>query len=270
MAVRLMVLTGLQLYLMAICSFLFLYWLTTRLYAEANDKEHKVAVLQILSPLIVMSVVLIFLHPTMLYHSQRYQMAFRANLVELAAATGGGRTAGQPNRAILLEARSTPTYLMQMSGTLYAPLADKALPLTDVSLDPEALSMLAWETPLTDDSSDGKLDNVNAGDIELGRTSPGGVVGLLDNLAEDSGDSCIICFTRTPNAVLMDCGHGGLCIDCARAVAQRAPGVCPVCRNRITAVLQLTGFHELADGRVLAYSREGYEVRETTVDDDLV
>lgn len=77
-----MILTGTQLYVMAVCSFLFLYWLSIRL--DADTHHHRITVFQILLPLMLMSVLLMFIHPAMLYYSQQYQALFRESLAGLA------------------------------------------------------------------------------------------------------------------------------------------------------------------------------------------
>jgi len=56
-----------------------------------------------------------------------------------------------------------------------------------------------------------------------------------DHTPDKSSNSlltCVICFQNNPNAVFMECGHGGLCYKCAIAIF-RGSGLCSMCRNVI-------------------------------------
>ena len=58
-----------------------------------------------------------------------------------------------------------------------------------------------------------------------------------------SGDStgekvCDMCCENVSNAVIMECGHGGLCYDCS-LVLWKATAACHMCRNPISQVLQI-------------------------------
>ena len=48
-------------------------------------------------------------------------------------------------------------------------------------------------------------------------------------------DDCLICYDAKADAVFMDCGHGGLCYDCAIDIWKNSK-VCFLCRNKITQV----------------------------------
>lgn len=50
--------------------------------------------------------------------------------------------------------------------------------------------------------------------------------------------TCLICFDKNSNAVIMDCGHGGICYDCCIAMWQKNQG-CYLCRKPILQVLQV-------------------------------
>lgn len=51
-------------------------------------------------------------------------------------------------------------------------------------------------------------------------------------------DACLICFERAPDAVAVDCGHGGLCYSCAVDVAC-VHDVCPMCRAPMRQVVKI-------------------------------
>lgn len=53
-----------------------------------------------------------------------------------------------------------------------------------------------------------------------------------------NGRKCSICYESECNAVLMDCGHGGICMNCA-GVLFRQSGQCHMCRATISQVLKI-------------------------------
>lgn len=56
----------------------------------------------------------------------------------------------------------------------------------------------------------------------------------------ESEQLCFICYSEPPDAVLLECGHAGLCSACAEHIMQRRPGAqCPICRSAITLVVRL-------------------------------
>jgi len=64
------------------------------------------------------------------------------------------------------------------------------------------------------------------------------------NISEivESEQLCFVCYDQPPKAVLMECGHAGLCTDCAVQLMERRRGQvgqCPICRSHITCVLRL-------------------------------
>ncbi|KAL4441307.1 hypothetical protein ABPG74_013602 [Tetrahymena malaccensis] len=50
--------------------------------------------------------------------------------------------------------------------------------------------------------------------------------------------TCLVCFVNQPNSVLMPCGHGGICADCAKDVCKKN-GCCYLCRQEIQNIYQL-------------------------------
>ncbi|CAD8044564.1 unnamed protein product [Paramecium primaurelia] len=51
-------------------------------------------------------------------------------------------------------------------------------------------------------------------------------------------NSCCICFDNEPNALFMQCGHGGVCYNCAIDLWKNKEE-CYLCRNKIDRVLQI-------------------------------
>ena len=49
---------------------------------------------------------------------------------------------------------------------------------------------------------------------------------------------CLICYDHPPDAVFMECGHGGTCYDCALDVWQNTDE-CFLCRKSIQYVIHI-------------------------------
>ena len=74
---------------------------------------------------------------------------------------------------------------------------------------------------------------------------------------------CLICFDNSPNAVIMDCGHGGVCYDCAVDILN-TQGECFLCRKGINRVLRVE--QDMDDSKILKGVEEANLVEEP-VDD---
>ena len=61
----------------------------------------------------------------------------------------------------------------------------------------------------------------------------------VPNDLEDGEGTCWICCTAPANAVLMECGHGGMCVSCATQCWKKKPPLCPLCRARIIMVVKI-------------------------------
>jgi len=57
----------------------------------------------------------------------------------------------------------------------------------------------------------------------------------------ESEQLCFICFDQVPHAVLLECGHAGICTSCALQLLERRPGQanCAICRSPISNVVRL-------------------------------
>ncbi|KAJ8608511.1 hypothetical protein CTAYLR_005720 [Chrysophaeum taylorii] len=60
----------------------------------------------------------------------------------------------------------------------------------------------------------------------------------------DPTDVCTICFEKAKNAVILSCGHGGVCYNCSIDVYVTS-GHCPFCRNEIGQIVTV-GFGNAA------------------------
>eukprot|EP01017_Pseudomicrothorax_dubius_P025024 TRINITY_DN2667_c0_g1_i1.p1 TRINITY_DN2667_c0_g1~~TRINITY_DN2667_c0_g1_i1.p1 ORF type:complete len:274 (+),score=50.13 TRINITY_DN2667_c0_g1_i1:82-822(+) len=59
-----------------------------------------------------------------------------------------------------------------------------------------------------------------------------------NNPVDQSVSTCLVCFDRSPDAVVMPCGHGGLCYDCAVEIWEKTEE-CYLCRKPVTQILQI-------------------------------
>lgn len=54
----------------------------------------------------------------------------------------------------------------------------------------------------------------------------------------ESEDLCYICYANAPNAVIQECGHGGICADCAIQTI-KTKGQCMECRAEVKHVIKI-------------------------------
>jgi len=84
-----------------------------------------------------------------------------------------------------------------------------------------------------------RLNQTGAAADSVGEASP--VEEINEDGEEDVDDSCIICLDRTRDAILLECGHGGLCVQCADMLWNLGVGHrnCPMCRKTFTGVMKI-------------------------------
>jgi hypothetical protein len=51
-------------------------------------------------------------------------------------------------------------------------------------------------------------------------------------------DQCQLCFDATPDAVILECGHSGICFICSLKLLCSS-GVCHMCRHKVEQVVRL-------------------------------
>lgn len=49
---------------------------------------------------------------------------------------------------------------------------------------------------------------------------------------------CLICFNNDANAVIMECGHGGICCECVKDICYKTQQ-CYLCRKPINSFFKL-------------------------------
>lgn len=98
----------------------------------------------------------------------------------------------------------------------------------------------------------------SCGEVATSTPSP------LDDEDEDD-DLCAICFTGPRDAVLLECGHGGICYSCARRCLRKKGRECPMCRAPVDQVVQIR-----LDGAPASPSHTGVvRVKQTDLPDDV-
>jgi hypothetical protein len=66
----------------------------------------------------------------------------------------------------------------------------------------------------------------------------------------DTDKLCYICFERPPSAVIIKCGHGGLCYECA-IENWRKQDKCAICRQPIENILKVNVFEKMKISKVI-------------------
>ena len=112
----------------------------------------------------------------------------------------------------------------------------------------------------------------------LTRGAGRGGAGRSASVAVDDGidAECIVCMQNACGAVLIPCGHGDFCFECAQKVATRN-AECPICRTPIREALRYDGITGAlgsassaggGDGMIMFNTRGGFTVNRVDVDAD--
>lgn len=60
------------------------------------------------------------------------------------------------------------------------------------------------------------------------------------NITGQDEQGCVICMEREKNALLLPCGHLSACMQCIDMVKSSAKPLCPICRQAIEDVIQIS------------------------------
>eukprot|EP00936_MAST-01D_sp_MAST-1D-sp1_P002358 g2358.t1 len=121
------------------------------------------------------------------------------------------------------------------------------------------------------------LTRVRQGATDLGGAGRGSA-GRSTSIAVDDGidADCVVCMQNACGAVLLPCGHGDFCFECAQKVATRK-AECPICRTPIREALRYDGINDAlasassaggGDGMTMFNTRGGFTVNRVDVDAD--
>ncbi len=56
--------------------------------------------------------------------------------------------------------------------------------------------------------------------------------------SNDTSSTCFVCVERPADAVLLECGHSGLCVECANVLWDQGRR-CPLCRRGFAAIMRI-------------------------------
>ena len=78
-------------------------------------------------------------------------------------------------------------------------------------------------------------------DNATGRILCTSVIGLCSRASFklEAEDTCFVCMERCADAILLECGHGGLCVECANALWGQPARQCPLCRGGFAAIMRI-------------------------------
>jgi hypothetical protein len=161
---------------------------------------------------------------------------------------GGGMEIGGDGGATAVPERTTslpiPTKLRKVADTLYKRVEDApAGSAVRAPTIPLGRSTSIRGDKVSEDGEEIEVDTEEAGDGGLpgGQEAAAGAGGTPQD--EEEEKSCIVCLDRERNALLLECGHGGLCVPCADALWRSGPAFrnCPMCREVFTGVMKIVG-----------------------------
>jgi hypothetical protein len=55
----------------------------------------------------------------------------------------------------------------------------------------------------------------------------------------NESNTCVVCWERESNAILLECGHSGICVECAGKLWDDSR-LCPLCRQGFAGVMRIT------------------------------
>jgi hypothetical protein len=127
---------------------------------------------------------------------------------------------------IISEVKKAPKFLMRISSNYFKPAENPENPLK-------------------------RTESLKETSIEITviprRTFSG--PSIFEDISEKHSSSsssqkiCEMCCENNCNAVIMECGHGGICYECSLEL-WKTTGFCHMCRGNISQVLQIEGFKE--------------------------
>jgi len=163
-----------------------------------------------------------------------------------APTEAAAQAAGNPSRA---EDLPPPIVMFRVTPTYYTRVCDPAvldLDLGNTSLANGAATSMARHPNRLNDSM-GSVASASRSTFRPSMATVDPMSSVLSargaTFAEivESEQLCFVCYDQTPNAALLECGHAGMCVDCATFLMERPSrqARCPICRSAISNVLRL-------------------------------
>lgn len=127
--------------------------------------------------------------------------------------------------------KKPPKFLVKVSNTYYRPC--DTVKITPFSKHKKSLSEVAFRNQTAIDTleTQPRYTNVSMCDISVQRS--------IDFSAASISKQCLICCSEEANAVIMDCGHGGICYSCSIEM-WKTQKTCHICRQQINQVLEVS------------------------------
>ena len=82
------------------------------------------------------------------------------------------------------------------------------------------------------------LKEISAKKDSLAVVDPKSHIHAHDFEDEEEEPLCFICFANVANVVLLDCGHGGICLECAMDTIKRN-NICTLCRSPVSQIIEI-------------------------------
>ena len=77
--------------------------------------------------------------------------------------------------------------------------------------------------------------------------------------SEDAEILCFICCVNKPNSAFMECGHGGICFECAKETWSKKAG-CMTCRKRIKQIVKFVPVEGTNIMKGVSVTNKNYEI----------
>lgn len=154
--------------------------------------------------------------------------------------------------SIDVESQPTPIAAPQVSVTLPRRISQAVKKVPKVLMRISSSYFQPVETPKRNSKRTFSLKSeIEAGPAEHKRTfsNPSKVEIVSPKFSNSVDKTCSMCFENPCNAVIMDCGHGGICYDCSLKL-WKTVGMCHMCRSEISQVLQI----EISQGSLVKVS----------------
>ena len=138
-----------------------------------------------------------------------------------------------------------PEYLHQVSNLQYQRCAPEVIDTEKTNLSCSSEISFSFQPSVgipsrcpSDDVASRALTPENAIIIRSTNVPYGCSAADCSPLPAEDSNSCMVCLERPSNAVLLECGHSGVCVDCACALWAQSRR-CPVCRKGFAAVVRI-------------------------------
>lgn len=175
---------------------------------------------------------------------QQGNMFRRAQRTDVKSQQTSARTGSSPGNQISAGDKTQSAVFMQRSPQHSQRDKKKdpfesgsAIVITEGNRDPVVDQFVAKAKVETPMSTARYKYTVTQGDVEESPKKEPEIPQLPDDALDDD-TLCTICYSQKSNTVLLDCGHGGICIDCATDTMKKN-NHCLFCRARVVQIIEI-------------------------------